>query len=78
MNHTGKHHFWLMLLCCLIPIVALGAIFLFTIPVNTVLLVGIFLLCPILHLWMMKGMVGHAHGEETKRPDKAITLAEDK
>jgi len=64
MNHPGKHHLWLMLLCCLVLIVALGAIFLFSIPVNTVLLVGIFLLCPLMHLWMMKGMGGHRHGEE--------------
>jgi len=64
MNHPGKHHLWLMLLCCLVLIVALGAIFLFSIPVNTVLLVGIFLLCPLMHLWMMKGMEGHRHGEE--------------
>lgn len=59
MNHTGKRHLWLMLLCCLIPIAALSAIFLFTIPVSRVLLVGLFLLCPLLHWWMMRG--GHMH-----------------
>ncbi len=76
MNHTGKHHLWLMLLCGLIPIVALGAIFLFSIPANTVLLVGIFLLCPILHLWMMKGMGGHSHDKETG-PNKTAGLTDD-
>lgn len=68
MNHTGKHHLWLMLLCCLIPIVALGAIFVFNIPVNTVLIVGILLLCPVLHLWMMKGMMGHTHNQQHNIP----------
>jgi hypothetical protein len=53
MKHTGNHHLWLMLLCCLIPIAALGAIFLFGVPVNNVLLVGLVLLCPLLHLAMM-------------------------
>ena len=76
MNKLGKHHLWLMLLCCLIPIVALGAIFLFGIPVNTVLLVGIFLLCPVMHLWMMKGMGGHSHGEETSS-NKTAGLTDD-
>jgi hypothetical protein len=68
MNHTGKHHLWLMLLCCLIPIAALGAVFLFNIPVNTVVIAGIFLLCPLLHFWMMKGMMGHGHSHQHDTP----------
>jgi len=62
MDHKGNHHLWIMLLCCLIPVAALGAIFLFGIPVSGVLLVGLFLLCPLLHLLMM-GAGRHAHGE---------------
>ncbi|MCL4294482.1 MAG: hypothetical protein KJ077_02075 [Anaerolineae bacterium] len=76
MKHTGNHHLWLMLLCCLIPIAALGAIFLFGVPVNSVLLVGLVLLCPLLHLAMM-GLGGHAHGGETP-PDTSSTLPEKK
>jgi hypothetical protein len=57
-----NRHLLIMLLCCLIPIAVLGAIFLFGIPVSNVLFVGVLLLCPLLHLLMMKAG-GHAHDE---------------
>ncbi len=64
MNHGGNRHVWIMLLCCLIPIAALGAIFLLGIPTNSVLFFGLILLCPLLHLLMM-GTGAHAHGQES-------------
>ncbi len=64
MDHGGNRHLWIMLLCCLIPIAALGTIFLLGIPVSSVLLVGLLLLCPLLHFLMM-GAGGHAHGEDS-------------
>jgi len=59
----NKRHIRLMLLCCLLPIIGIGAIFLFKIPANTVLYFGLLLLCPLAHFLMM-GQMGDNHGNE--------------
>jgi hypothetical protein len=62
-NKMNKRHIWIMLFCCLLPIIGLGAIFLFKIPANTVLYFGLLLLCPLAHFFMM-GQMDHNRAEE--------------
>jgi hypothetical protein len=50
-----------MLACCLIPLTALAVIYVFDLPINSVLYFGVILLCPLLHFVMMRGMMGHDH-----------------
>jgi hypothetical protein len=58
----NRKHTLLMVLSCVLPMAALAAIFLFQVQVSTLLLVAILLLCPLLHLFMMRDHAMRDHG----------------
>lgn len=61
-ERTNARHLWLMVLCCLIPMAAIGAIYALRVPAGRVLTYAMVLLCPLSHLLMMRAM-GHRHAE---------------
>jgi ABC-type transport system involved in cytochrome bd biosynthesis fused ATPase/permease subunit len=56
-----KKHLLIMLACCLIPLVAFAAIFIFKIPTSSVVRTGLVLICPLGMLLMMKYMMSDNH-----------------
>ena len=54
-----SRHMWLMLACCLAPIAAIIAVGAFGVPISTLLLAAIVLMCPLMMMFMMGG---HGHG----------------
>ena len=64
---TGNHRHFMMVLCCLIPLLILGILWVAGVSQN-ILSIGIILLCPIMHLVMMKNM-NHGHDIENKKEE---------
>lgn len=52
--------------CLLLIPVGLIVIYVFKIPIGSLLPWGVFLLCPLMHVFMMKGHGGHEGHEEHK------------
>ncbi len=54
-------HAWWMAGLCLLPIAAIVAVTAFGVSLSNLLLFGMVLVCPLMHVFMMRGM-GHDHG----------------
>ncbi len=67
----SKKHWLLMAACCLIPIALIVAITVFAIPVSSITPVVIALICPLMMLFMMRGM-GHDHAPQHEHPSTEV------
>ncbi len=59
----NSKHMWIMVACCLIPLAGLGAAWAFGIPLGNLGIFAMVLLCPLMHIFMMRGM-GHNNHKE--------------
>ncbi len=64
----AKKHLFIMLICCLVPIIGLTAVFVLGLPANGIFFYGMILLCPLLHLVMMRSMMGGHHDHSEHKP----------
>lgn len=60
----------LLLICLAVLGVAVIAVTVFNIPIGSLIYFGIFLACPLMHLFMMKGHDGHKEKDDTKQTGK--------
>ena len=63
----NKKHALLMVACCLIPIAGFALVSLFNIPLKSLFLFAMILVCPLSHILMMKFMIhgdGHQHSNK--------------
>jgi len=75
-DSMSKKHMLIMLACCLVPVIALGAIFLFHLPVNQVVFFLFILIWSPSHILIIKFMAddaGHEHSHhhaQSPAPDR--------
>jgi hypothetical protein len=74
----SRKHTLLMIAGCVLPMTAVAAVVLFRVQVSTVFLVAMLLLCPLVHVLMMKEHGSHEHhGAEQARTGDAATACHD-
>ena len=66
-RQSGRRHALVMVLCCLVPVVVLGILWASGVS-KSYLVIGLLVLCPLLHIVMMPGIFkrkddagGHYH-----------------
>jgi hypothetical protein len=69
-GHGSSWHMWLMLACCLVPIALFAGVAAFGIPFSGVLSFAVFLLCPMMMVFMMRG---HGNASGTSSSDDSHT-----
>lgn len=75
-----ENHSLAMLICCAVPLALILAVSVFNIPIGTIGTYLLFLLCPLMHIFMMRGMnhgsqhAGHHGGRATQ--DQPIEIPE--
>jgi hypothetical protein len=57
----NSKHTLIMLLCCLVPLAAIFMVTVLGIPVSGLGTVALVMLCPLMHILMMRGMGNHEH-----------------
>ena len=63
---TNSSH-WLMVLLCFLPLAGLAAVFVFNLPISSVVLVALILACPIIHFVIMH-LDGHSSLKHNPKP----------
>ncbi len=62
----NKKHFFIMLACCLVPVVALLLVTVFKVPLNAVIIGAMIVVCPLSHFLMMRFMMQEHHESHAK------------
>lgn len=80
-NSMSSKHMMIMMLCCLIPLAGFFLVSVFGLSLSSLGTIALVLLCPLLHILMMRGMGGrHSEGQpschETKSEPAPATLSE--
>lgn len=78
-----NRHALLMIACCAVPLALIAAVTLFRIDLGGIGYWAILLLCPLMHLFMMRGMHNHGadracHGEGQQPQAASLPQAEER